>query len=168
MPLLFGLRPLAVLNRSRRLVTLPFLNVTDNPPNNFMAKMTCQDKVLSQALRKIDAFTSALSSVMKTFIYLNSESYSRSMSSLYLSFTSDFFSAFLCNSLPSHKCHVCMQRQDESLFQVPEASTSTPFLTSLNAVAVLTGFCHAFTRHAKTNYDKHWEKLIPLLRIYHQ
>ena len=104
-----------------------------------------------------------------TFIYLNSESYSRSMSSLYLSFTSDFFSAFLCNSLPSHKCHVCLQRQDESLFQVPEASTSTPFLTSLNAVAILTSFCHVFTRHAKTNcYHKHWEKLIPLLRIYHQ
>lgn len=64
----------------------------------------------------------------RTIVYLNSESYSRSISSHYLSFTSDFSSAFLSNSLPLHKC------------KVSEASTSTPFLTSLNAVHVLTGF----------------------------
>ena len=48
---------------------LPFLNVTDNPPNNFMAKSTSQDKMLSQAVREIDAFTSDLSSVMKELLF---------------------------------------------------------------------------------------------------
>jgi len=34
-----------------------------------MAKMTSQDKLLSQALREIDAFTSDLSSVMKELLF---------------------------------------------------------------------------------------------------
>ena len=108
----------------------------------------------------------------RTIVYLNSESYSRSISSHYLSFTSDFSSAFLSNSLPLHKCNVSLKRQDEirerlpSVFQVSEASTSTPFLTSLNAVPGLSGF-HKEKNRSSLEFTARSTKVWPLLSFIH-
>ena len=90
--------------------------------------MTSQDKLLSQALREIDAFTSNLSSLMKELLF-----------TWILKAILVQFHPIICPSLVIFPL----------LFSVTaflytnaksEASTSMPFLTSLNAVHVLTGF----------------------------
>lgn len=99
--------------------------MADNLPNKFMAEMTyCgEDQLLSQVLKEIDLlpqpFFAFIVSNDRTVISLNSQSYSRSISSNYLSFVSDFFSTFLRNSHPFRICSVCLKPHGQNELCLP-------------------------------------------------
>ena len=82
-----------------------------------------EDQLLSQVLKEIDLlpqpFFAFIVSNDRTVISLNSESYSRSISSNYLSFVSDFFSTFLRNSHPFCICSVCLKPHGQNELCLP-------------------------------------------------
>ena len=90
-----------------------------------MAEMTyCgEDQMLSQVLKEIDLipqlFFAFIVSNDRTVISLSSESYSRSISTNYLSFASDFFSAFLRNSTTFRICSVCLKPHGQNQLCLP-------------------------------------------------